>query len=161
MKLSLPTSLTLLSLLSSICATKIDFTKWQPASRGDLRSPCPALNALANHYIIPHDGRNLTVPMLVDAFHASMNISSDFTTFVATAALPLAPDGGASGHFSLQDIRVHGVAGAMEHDGSLSREDYGVTGDATTFSPRVFREFLSYFRGCKNVTLPLAAKARW
>ncbi|KAK7182619.1 chloroperoxidase-like protein [Paraphaeosphaeria sporulosa] len=96
---------------------------------------------------------NLTVSMLVSAFDASMNISSDFTTFVATAVLPLAPDGGVSS--------VHGVSGAMEHDGSLSREDHGIAGDATTFLPRVFREFLSYFGSSEEFTLPLAAEPHW
>ena len=99
--------------------------------------------------------------MLMLILHAIVNISPDFTTFVATAALPLAPDGGASGQFSLQDISVHGRVDGMEHDGSLSREDYDVSGDATRFSPRVFREFLSYFGGKGEVTLKLAAGARW
>lgn len=99
--------------------------------------------------------------MLMLTLHVIVNISPDFTTFVATAALPLAPDGGASGQFSLQDISVHGRQDGMEHDGSLSREDYDVSGDATRFSPRVFREFLSYFGGKEEVTLKLAARARW
>lgn len=161
MKLSLGITSLFISFVASTRGAKIDFTKWHPPFPGDLRSPCPALNALANHYIIPHNGRNLTVHMLVEAFTASMNISSDFTTFVGAAALQLAPDGGKSGQFSLQDISVHGLTGAMEHDGSLSREDFDGTGDATSFSPRVFREFLSYFRHSENITLPLAAKARW
>lgn len=99
--------------------------------------------------------------MLMLTLHVIVNISPDFTTFVATAALPLAPDGGASGQFSLQDISVHGRQDGMEHDGSLSREDYDVSGDATRFSPRVFREFLSYFGGKEEVTLKLATRARW
>lgn len=71
--MKLPTPLlTLALLLPSVSPTPtIDFSKWHAALPGDLRSPCPALNALANHYIIPHDGRNLTVPMLVDAFSKS------------------------------------------------------------------------------------------
>ncbi|KAJ4291838.1 hypothetical protein N0V90_009734 [Kalmusia sp. IMI 367209] len=150
-----------LTLTSSVSSSKIDFTKWHPPFPGDLRSPCPALNALANHYIIPHNGRNLTVPMLVDAFKASMNVSADFTTFVGSAALPLAPDKGKSGQFSLADISVHGVEGTMEHDGSLSRQDFAKAGDATSFSPAIFKEFLGYFEGKKNITIPLAAKARW
>lgn len=152
---------TLFFFTSCVTSTNIDFTKWHPPVPGDLRSPCPALNALANHGIIPHNGRNLTVPMLVDAFKSSMNVSADFTTFVGSAALPLAADKGASGQFNLADISVHGVPNAMEHDGSLSRKDFANGGDATSFSPSVFREFLGFFGNEKNVTIPLAAKARW
>lgn len=144
--------------ISTLASATINFTHWHPPVPGDLRSPCPALNALANHCIIPHDGRNLTVPMLVKAFKDSMNVSEDFTTFVGTAALPLAPDKGASGQFSLEDIRIHG---GMEHDASLSRKDFAVDSDANSFSPEIFNEFLSYFNGSNDATIPLAAAARW
>lgn len=90
-----------------------------------------------------------------------MNITADFTTPVATGALALAPDGGASGAFSLKDISVHGNPASMEHDGSLSREDYAVSRDSTTFSAKVFGEFLGYFRGKKQVGVKEAARARW
>lgn len=154
MKFTIPL-LVLSTITSSTC---IDFTKWHPPVPGrDLRSPCPALNALANHDIIPHDGRNLTVPMLVKAFGESMNISEDFITFVGNGALKLAPDKGASGSFNLQDISIHG---GMEHDASLSRKDFA-TGDATSFSPTIFKEFLGYMKGAKDVTLQVAADARW
>ncbi|KAF2015248.1 Cloroperoxidase [Aaosphaeria arxii CBS 175.79] len=147
----------LLFVLGSLC-NDIEFHNFHPPYAGDLRSPCPALNALANHHIIPHDGRNLTVPMLVKAFNQSMNISDEFTNFVATAALPLAPDGGKSGTFSLQDIQVHG---GMEHDGSLSRKDFALGGDANSFSPSVFQEFLSFFHGKEDIGVADAARARW
>ncbi|KAH7115117.1 Chloroperoxidase [Dendryphion nanum] len=139
----------------------ITFTNWQPPVPGDLRSPCPALNALANHNIIPHNGRNLTVPMLETAFLTSMNISPSFTNFVGTAALILAPDKGASGQFSLKDIAKRGVPETMEHDASLSRKDFAVDGDATSFSPRIFREFLAFLGAKKEIGIQDAARARW
>jgi hypothetical protein len=33
--------------------------EFQPAKEGDSRSPCPALNAMANHGILPRDGKNI------------------------------------------------------------------------------------------------------
>jgi hypothetical protein len=30
-----------------------------PPKQGDSRSPCPALNAMANHGILPHDGNSI------------------------------------------------------------------------------------------------------
>lgn len=148
-------------IIAPLATAAVNFTNFHPPFPGDLRSPCPALNALANHYIIPHSGRNLTVPLLVKAFKESMNIGEDFTSFVATAALPLAPDHGASGQFSLADISVHGKDASMEHDGSLSREDFAKGGDATSFNKKVFAEFLGYFKGKKEVTIEDAARARW
>ncbi|RAK90419.1 hypothetical protein BO79DRAFT_226781 [Aspergillus costaricaensis CBS 115574] len=50
--------------LSSHLAKKHEF---HPAGAGDLRSPCPVLNALANHGIISCDGRNITANQLKDA----------------------------------------------------------------------------------------------
>ncbi|TPR10320.1 Major Facilitator Superfamily protein [Aspergillus niger] len=41
--------------------------EYHPAGAGDLRSPCPVLNALANHGIISRDGRNITASQLKDA----------------------------------------------------------------------------------------------
>ncbi|KAF7362906.1 Cloroperoxidase [Mycena venus] len=39
-----------------------------PAKSTDLRAPCPGLNTLANHGYLPRDGRNITVPMIVQSF---------------------------------------------------------------------------------------------
>src|SRR5689334_2633593 len=50
--------------LSSHLAKKHEY---HPAGAGDLRSPCPVLNALANHGIISRDGRNITASQLKDA----------------------------------------------------------------------------------------------
>ncbi|KAL6712909.1 hypothetical protein ACLMJK_009464 [Lecanora helva] len=43
---------------------KGEYARPQP---GDLRSPCPGLNALANHGYLPRDGRNMHYPETFDA----------------------------------------------------------------------------------------------
>jgi hypothetical protein len=50
-----------LSLLA-VAIADADFGQWEAPRAGDVRSPCPAFNAMSNHKFIPHDGRGLTVP---------------------------------------------------------------------------------------------------
>jgi hypothetical protein len=38
--------------------------EYQVPEPNDLRSPCPALNTLANHGYLPHDGKNITPEVL-------------------------------------------------------------------------------------------------
>ena len=65
-----------------------------------VRSPCPGLvrivhwahntqllmtmrqNALANHGFIHHDGRNMTVPHLLEGLAAGLNVGADFSVAV-------------------------------------------------------------------------------
>ncbi|KAF2867833.1 Chloroperoxidase, partial [Massariosphaeria phaeospora] len=124
---------------------------------GDVRSPCPALNSLANHGILPRDGKNLTVPLLVARMNAALNISNELGTIVASAAL-LTSSNPASGTLNLDDLKKHGF---IEHDGSLSRRDTALNGEEQDFSPVIFEEFLGYFSGATDITFALAAKARW
>lgn len=50
-------STTILGLAAAVTA-HFDYDDWRAPGPGDLRSPCPALNALANHGLLPRDGRN-------------------------------------------------------------------------------------------------------
>ncbi|KAK0484949.1 Chloroperoxidase [Armillaria novae-zelandiae] len=49
---------------------------------GDSRCSCPALNALANHGILPHDGRNIPLQELSRVVRAAYNFSPSFCYFV-------------------------------------------------------------------------------
>jgi len=52
-----------------------DNHKFRPRGSSDSRSPCPALNALANHDYIPHNGRDITFITLIQAMVLVYNIS--------------------------------------------------------------------------------------
>jgi hypothetical protein len=78
------------------------------------RSPCPLLNSLANHNILPHNGRNITLPMVEIAFKKYINMGSDVAVATASGALALSST---PGSFDLDDVNAHNV---IEHDGSLS-----------------------------------------
>lgn len=66
--------------------------------------------------IIPHNGKNLTIPMLSTAFNKFINVGSDVAQAVGGVALTTSPIPN-SQSFNLNDIDKHNV---IEHDGSLS-----------------------------------------
>ncbi|ETN38619.1 uncharacterized protein HMPREF1541_06656 [Cyphellophora europaea CBS 101466] len=54
-----------------------------PPGHGDLRGPCPGLNALANHNYIPHDGV-ATIGEFVEATNKVFGMGIDLATFLST-----------------------------------------------------------------------------
>lgn len=42
---------------------------------GDSRSPCPALNALANHALLPRTGKSIPLPLLASVVHSAYNFA--------------------------------------------------------------------------------------
>jgi hypothetical protein len=106
--------------------------------------------------MIPHDGRNLTVLMLVKVYGKGLNVSYEIATVLSKGGLTLskAPQ---TGMFDLDDLEKHN---ANEHDGSLSRKDYDLGGESQAFRPSIFVETLSYFKGAKEVGIKEVAAAR-
>ncbi|KAF2192739.1 Cloroperoxidase [Zopfia rhizophila CBS 207.26] len=145
------------SVLLAAADAQVDFSNWHPPAYGDVRGPCPALNSLANHDIIPHDGKNLSVPLLVKAINGALNLSVEMTTVVARLGLSTSSNPG-SGTFNLDDLNKHGI---IEHDASLSRADFSRNGDNHSFQSDVFEDFIGHFDGKQNITIPDAATARW
>ncbi|PVH95129.1 Cloroperoxidase [Periconia macrospinosa] len=145
--------------ISSVASASRHYPHWTPPSTGDVRSPCPLLNSLANHNIIPHNGKNLTVPMLVKALNETVNLSPEIATFTATSALSLAPDP-SLGHFQLNDLDKHN---AIEHDASLSRVDFHFVGKegVAKFNYPTFKRWFAHFGGQEFIDIETAAKARF
>lgn len=82
------------------------------------RSPCPALNALANHSFISNDGKNLTIDQIADATHEVFGISRH----AVKASLYLAKYRcGLQDTFTLADLSR---PSEMEHDVSMFHDDY-------------------------------------
>jgi len=132
------------------------FTTWKAAGPGDVRSPCPGLNALANHGFINHNGKDLTIPHLLKGLSAGLNIGPDFTTVIGALGLLSSPNplGGA---FDLNDLDQHNFP--IEHDGSLSRAD-AYFGNDYSFNETNFDQFFSHFNGVPTTTLT-ASQAPW
>ncbi|KAG0139664.1 hypothetical protein CROQUDRAFT_726489 [Cronartium quercuum f. sp. fusiforme G11] len=81
------------------------------------RSPCPAINALANHGIIKRSGRNLSFHEIASAISRTYNLSPTLAIQLLASSYPIFK--GRTG-IDLSDLSAHGL---IEHDGSLLRSD--------------------------------------
>ncbi|KAJ7748406.1 Chloroperoxidase [Mycena metata] len=97
--------------------------KWPefvPPGEGDSRSCCPALNAMANHGILPHDGRNIKFTDMNKAVRATYNFAPTFCLFVPTFMAGLLKKNYKTDMCDLAEINLHN---GIEHDASLTRQD--------------------------------------
>lgn len=143
------------ALIALACADA-NFADWHPRSDGQVRSPCPALNSLANHGILPRDGKNLTVPILVKALGDGLKISAEVATALSGNGIQLSKNPN-SGAFDLDDLNKHD---AIEHDASLSRKDIDLGGNAN-FDAQTFQQTLGFYKGASDIGLEQVADARW
>ncbi|KAF1335966.1 hypothetical protein FI667_g775, partial [Globisporangium splendens] len=75
------------------------------------RTPCPALNTLANHGYLPRNGQNISRAMFTEALMSRFNTAADLTAFFVNAL----PD-----PVNLDFISTHNF---IEHDASLVHSD--------------------------------------
>ncbi|KAF0324477.1 chloroperoxidase-like protein [Colletotrichum asianum] len=113
---------------------------WQAPDATAKRSPCPMLNSLANHGYLPRDGNAISMDNLISGLGKALNFNESLVRTLGTPAFATSTTGDAN-TFNLDDIAKHNV---IEHDGSLSRADFAVTGDAKTFNQSVFDETYGY-----------------
>lgn len=83
----------------------------------DSRSPCPALNTLANHGYLPRNGRNLSVFDLIVGLMKGYNLSLPLAAFLSIGGFFLLRK---LHNLSLHEIGEHG---RVEHDASLVHND--------------------------------------
>ncbi|KAG6836277.1 hypothetical protein H0H93_009549 [Arthromyces matolae] len=96
--------------------------KWPefiPPKEGDSRCSCPALNAMANHGILPRDGKNISFKEMGKRIHETYNFSPSFCFFVPSYAADMLKKKYASDTFDLAELDLHN---GIEHDASLVRE---------------------------------------
>ncbi|KAI5461921.1 Chloroperoxidase [Mariannaea sp. PMI_226] len=127
---------------------------WHPPVDGDVRSPCPMVNALANHGFIPRNGKGITIEDLLDGITKSVNIDQAAVNPIAQVALHTSTTGNPE-TFNLDDLAKHDV---IEHDGSLSRND-AISGDNHHFDPSVWAQTTAFFTDDK-ISVQTAADAR-
>ena len=128
-----------------------------PPGPNDLRSPCPALNALANHGLLPHDGRDITPEMISNTFKEVFNIDPSFSARQAKNGLSTTPDPNTAKSFSLDQINAHNI---IEHDGSLTRADLDLGADSKTFHAGIWGRVKEDLGEGGVISLKRAAKAR-
>lgn len=124
---------------------------------GDSRSPCPAVNTLANHGYLPRDGKSITPALLIDALTRCYRLSQPLAWVLAYGGLLLLGQG--SGPFELHDLARHNK---IEHDASLfhpnigPREEYApIHGEA-----RLLRAFLAMSADGRVITPEDLARVR-
>ncbi|KAI0750669.1 Cloroperoxidase [Daedaleopsis nitida] len=124
---------------------------YAPASPGDSRSPCPALNALANHGYLPHDGRNLTVSQLIAAVHHVYGLSFPLATLLSLGGV--AKCGHWAGLHMVLDLHELARHNVIEHDGSLVHADTapGERFAPTAVDPVLLRHLLATSGGDSDV----------
>ncbi|KAJ6578680.1 Chloroperoxidase [Mycena vulgaris] len=105
--------------------------QWIAPNATDSRSPCPGLNTLANHGYLPRNGRNITIPMILDAAMDAYHLQAD--TILSGAKFGLL-SGSAPTTLDLDALKLHNL---LETDASLSCSDFGV-GDNLHFNETIF-----------------------
>lgn len=93
---------------------------------GDSRSACPMLNAMANHGILPHDGKNISFKELNVKVRQTFNFAASFCFFVPKFAADFLHRSYWTDRFDLAELSLHN---AIEHDASLTREDVALAPD--------------------------------
>jgi len=91
--------------------------EWCPPKEGDSRSPCPALNAMANHGYLPHDGRNISVLKLIWGLRACYGLSLPLAIVLGIGAFILLKR---ITPVTLEHIGKHNC---IEHNASLVHDD--------------------------------------
>ncbi|KAJ3211709.1 hypothetical protein HK099_007933 [Clydaea vesicula] len=109
----------------------VTIPEWHPRFPNDLRAPCPLLNTLANHAILPHSGRDISQADLVSALKI-IGISETIAEKISQEAVHKFGIADKSGvlRIHLDSLSKHNV---IEHDSSLSRPDAHF-GDQSTFT---------------------------
>ncbi|KAI3395854.1 hypothetical protein diail_791 [Diaporthe ilicicola] len=128
--------------------------QFAPAGPGDIRGPCPMLNALANHAFLPHDGQDIDQNTTAKALYTALNIPPEFGVLLHKAAVRTNPNGNLTNTFNLDHLARHDI---LEHDASLSRQDVAF-GDNIAFNSAVFNETRSNWQD--TIDVQQAAKAR-
>ncbi|KAJ7594379.1 Chloroperoxidase [Mycena floridula] len=90
------------------------------------RGSCPALNAMANHGILPRDGKNFSFKELNEAVRNTYNFSPSFCFFVPNFAAKMLKKDYSKDRIDLADIDLHN---GIEHDASLTRHDVAIVSD--------------------------------
>ncbi|KAF5343164.1 hypothetical protein D9758_017056 [Tetrapyrgos nigripes] len=90
---------------------------FQAPGEGDVRSPCPFLNTLANHGYVPRSGKNVTIPDIVKGGREGFNVGPNFLSSAGKLGLLTSSN---IDSFNLDDLNLRGC---LELDSSLTRPD--------------------------------------
>ncbi|KAH8726467.1 Chloroperoxidase [Phaeosphaeriaceae sp. PMI808] len=117
---------------------------YTPPTPDSSRSACPMLNALANHSILPHSGKNIPFRTLSATVRSAFNFAPSFCFFVPKFAADFLDRSYWTDSFDLTELSKHN---AIEHDASLTRRDVAFQEDQGTPDLELVRELLACATG--------------
>ncbi|KAF7977962.1 hypothetical protein HWV62_2059 [Athelia sp. TMB] len=120
---------------------KGEWPEYVPSKEGDSRCSCPALNAMANHGILPHDGKNIRFTEMTTKIRTTYNFASTFCLYVPNFAAEYLKKDYHKDTFDLAELDLHN---AIEHDGSLTRQDAKFCPAQGTIAVPLIEQLLSY-----------------
>ncbi|OJJ39957.1 hypothetical protein ASPWEDRAFT_169781 [Aspergillus wentii DTO 134E9] len=115
-------------------------------TKEDSRSPCPGLNSLANHGILPRNGRNIDYKHIIHAIQHAYNLSPTLAKQLTAAAVQL--DQG-RGWINLHDLNALNV---VQHDASFTRPDIAFCPDQSYPHADLVDRFLAHASNDKSLS---------
>lgn len=128
-----------------------------PPKDGDSRSACPMLNAMANHGILPHDGKNISFKEMNAKIRQTFNFASSFCFFVPNFSARFLNKSYSTDRFDLTDLSLH-ADNAIEHDASLTRQDAALAPDQSKPDLELVHELLKEATGKMPDGSPMLTK---
>lgn len=136
----------------------LQWPEYVPPKEGDSRSACPMLNAMANHGILPHDGKNITFTEMNQKIRETFNFASSFCFFVPNFSSRFLNKSYKTDRFDLSDLSLH-APNAIEHDASLTRHDAAIQPDQGKPDLELVDQLLKEATGKTPEGTPLLTKA--
>jgi hypothetical protein len=122
----------------------LKWPEYVPPGPDDSRSACPMLNAMANHGILPHSGKDITFTELNQKIRTTFNFAPSFCFFVPKFSADFLERSYWKDKFDLAELSKHG---AIEHDASLTRHDLALAPDQSKPDLKLVRELLAEATG--------------
>ncbi|KAL1948515.1 hypothetical protein VTO73DRAFT_12590 [Trametes versicolor] len=114
--------------------------EYTPPQESDSRCSCPALNALANHGILPRDGRNIKFTELGRVIQEVYNFAPTFGVIGPKQAANFLGRDYWTDRFDLRDLDAHNC---IEHDASVTRPDAFLEKDQGKIPQELVEEVLT------------------
>jgi hypothetical protein len=102
------------------------------------------LNAMANHGILPHDGKNISFRELNTKVRHTFNFAPSFCFFVPKFSADFLNRSYWTGRFDLAELSLHN---AIEHDASLTRQDAALVPDQGKLDSKLVHDLLTEATG--------------
>ncbi|KJZ71535.1 hypothetical protein HIM_09073 [Hirsutella minnesotensis 3608] len=132
------------------------FDTYHPRGQNDSRCSCPALNTLANHGFLPHNGKNITIVDVVIATFEAFGVSPETSALIAADGFVEAKRK-LDTSFDLEEFQTKEFG--IEHDVSFSRKDSS-EGDVSRLDPDAWNVTRTVMHGCKKIDGACFGRAR-